>query len=388
MNNFESNTTPSVSCVLPFYNAEKYLHATLSSISGIDYPKIELILINDGSTDQSLDIVKKFLNNSILKENHKIINNSGNHGISYSKNIGLKNCTGEYFFFAGADDIQNCERISKPLDYLQKNPSIDIVYFDCTICSSTQSFKQKRKFPRGMNQENSILYQLKRNHFWSGLLLAKNTINQKFDENLTNAVDYDWYFNLFFNNKKISFIRDSLLDYNTHENNISKNLLSSLNNVQKIFSKYDFTKLKKKLLLNFDSHQVNLSYAWIQVTLGNYKEAIKFLIKIDIETNFFEITFLLGSSYAKTKQYNCAIECFSKIYKAYPESVECINNLAVTKFQHNSINIDKSVTLLKTALDINPRYSDAYANLTSLENGSYSSLIITTKPLRETLIHS
>ena len=239
-----------------------------------------------------------------------------------------------------------------------------------------------------MNQENSILYQLKRNHFWSGLLLAKNTINQKFDENLTNAVDYDWYFNLFFNNKKISFIRDSLLDYNTHENNISKNLLSSLNNVQKIFSKYDFTKLKKKLLLNFDSHQVNLSYAWIQVTLGNYKEAIKFLIKIDIETNFFEITFLLGSSYAKTKQYNCAIECFSKIYKAYPESVECINNLAVTKFQHNSINIDKSVTLLKTALDINPRYSDAYANLTSLENGSYSSLIITTKPLRETLIHS
>jgi len=196
MNNFESNTTPSVSCVLPFYNAEKYLHATLSSISGIDYPKIELILINDGSTDQSLDIVKKFLNNSILKENHKIINNSGNHGISYSKNIGLKNCTGEYFFFAGADDIQNCERISKPLDYLQKNPSIDIVYFDCTICSSDQSFKQQRKFPRGMNQENSILYQLKRNHFWSGLFLAKNTVNEKFDEKISSAVDYDWYFNL------------------------------------------------------------------------------------------------------------------------------------------------------------------------------------------------
>ena len=383
-----TGNSPIVSCILPFFNAEKHLSYTLLSIEEIHYSNIELILINDGSTDQSLDIVKKFLNNSILKENHKIINNSGNHGISYSKNIGLKNCTGEYFFFAGADDIQNCERISKPLDYLQKNPSIDIVYFDCTICSSNQSFKEQRKFPRGMNQENSILYQLKRNHFWSGLLLAKNTINQKFDENLTNAVDYDWYFNLFFNNKKISFIRDSLLDYNTHENNISKNLLSSLNNVQKNFSKYDFTKLKKKLLLNFDSHQVNLSYAWIQVTLGNYKEAIKFLIKIDIETNFFEITFLLGSSYAKTKQFNCAIECFSKIYKSYPESVECINNLAVTKFQHHSINVDKSVTLLKGALDINPRYSDANANLTSLENGAYSSLIITTKPLRETLIHS
>jgi glycosyltransferase involved in cell wall biosynthesis len=68
------------------------------------------------------------------------------YGISYSKNIGLKNCTGEYFFFAGADDIQNCERISKPLDYLLKNPSTDIVYFDCTICSSSKVSKSKENF--------------------------------------------------------------------------------------------------------------------------------------------------------------------------------------------------------------------------------------------------
>ena len=114
MKNFESNTTPTVSCILPFYNAEKYLHATLSSISAIHYSNIELILINDGSTDQSLNVVKNFLKNSILRKNYKIINNNKNYGISYSKNVGLNNCTGEYFFFAVADDIQNYERISKP----------------------------------------------------------------------------------------------------------------------------------------------------------------------------------------------------------------------------------------------------------------------------------
>jgi len=94
-----TGNSPIVSCILPFFNAEKHLSYTLLSIEEIHYSNIELILINDGSTDQSLDIVKKFLNNSILKENHKIINNNKNHGISYSKNIGLKNCTGEYFFF-------------------------------------------------------------------------------------------------------------------------------------------------------------------------------------------------------------------------------------------------------------------------------------------------
>ena len=61
MNNFELNNKPIVSCILPFYNAEKFLHATLSSIANIDYSSNQLILINDASTDQSLDIVKKII---------------------------------------------------------------------------------------------------------------------------------------------------------------------------------------------------------------------------------------------------------------------------------------------------------------------------------------
>lgn len=388
MNNFESNTTPSVSCVLPFYNAEKYLHATLSSISGIDYPKIELILINDGSTDQSLDIVKKFLNNSFLKENYKIINNNKNHGISYSRNVGLKNCTGEYFFFADADDIQNCERISKPLDYLQKNPSIDIVYFDCTICSSDQSFKQQRKFPRGMNQENSILYQLKRNHFWSGLFLAKNTVNEKFDEKISSAVDYDWYFNLFFSHRKINFIRESFLDYKIHKNNISRNLSSSLFNVRKILKKYNFDMLKSQLSKQFDSDDVNLSFAWFEITLGRYKKAIDLLNSIHQEFNFLESSFLLGSCYAHLNNFDVAHNYFTELVRKFPNSADCLNNLAVSKFLYSNRNTEECILLCKKALELNPRYSDAHHNMLCFQGEKYELLKFTTTPLRETLIHS
>ena len=388
MNNFELNTKPSVSCILPFYNAEKYLHSTLSSIANIDYSNIQLTLINDGSTDQSLDIVKKFLNNSILKENHKIINNNENLGISYSRNVGLNNCTGEYFFFADADDIQNCQRISKPLDYLQKNPSTDIVYFDCTICSNSENFSKQRKFPKEMNQENSILFQLKRNHFWSGLFLARNTINEKFDEKISSAVDYDWYFNLFFSHRKIKFIRESFLDYKIHENNTSRNLSNSLLNVRKIFRKYRFDILKNQLLNKFDHNDVNLAFAWIEITLGKYKKAIDLLNTIKQESKFLETSFLLGTCHAQLHDYDHAHNYFAELVLKFPNSADCLNNFAVLKCFHANFNKHECISLFKKSLEINPRYTDARLNLMSLQKEDYQSLKITTKPLRETLIHS
>jgi len=383
-----TGNSPIVSCILPFFNAEKHLDASLLSISEIHYSNIELILINDGSTDQSLNVVKNFLKNSILRKNYKIINNNKNYGISYSKNVGLNNCTGEYFFFAGADDIQNYERISKPLDYLQKNPSTDIVYFDCTICASTQSFKQKRKFPRGMNQENSILYQLKRNHFWSGLFLAKNTVNEKFDEKISSAVDYDWYFNLFFSHRKINFIRESFLDYKIHKNNISRNLSSSLFNVRKILKKYNFDMLKSQLSKQFDSDDVNLSFAWFEITLGRYKKAIDLLNSIHQEFNFLESSFLLGSCYAHLKNFDVAHNYFTELVRKFPNSADCLNNLAVSKFLYSNRNTEECILLCKKALELNPRYSDAHHNMLCFQGEKYELLKFTTTPLRETLIHS
>ena len=71
-----TGNSPIVSCILPFFNAEKHLSYTLLSIEEIHYSNIELILINNGSTDKSLLVVKNFLQNSFLKENYKIINNN------------------------------------------------------------------------------------------------------------------------------------------------------------------------------------------------------------------------------------------------------------------------------------------------------------------------
>ena len=378
-----------VSCIVPFYNAEQTIVDCLDSIVRIDHSKLEVILVNDGSTDKSMVLALNYIEEIKAKNiSFHLFENKINSGISSAKNLGMSKMSGEFFFFAGVDDLQKKERISKPLYFFHQYPSTDIVYFDCTISSDSENFSKQRKFPKEMNQENSILFQLKRNHFWSGLFLARNTINEKFDEEISSAVDYDWYFNLFFNHRKINFIRESFLDYKIHENNTSRNLSNSLLNVRKILKKYNFDILKKQLLDKFDHNDVNLSFAWTEITLGKYHKAIDLLNTIKSKALYLETSFLLGSCYAQLNNYDHAHSYFAELVLKFPNSADCLNNLAVSKFFHANFNKQECILLFKKALEINPRYTDARQNLLNCQREEYQSLKITTKPLRETLIHS
>ena len=87
-----------VSCIIPMFNAEKTIIDCLKSILEIKYAPIEILIINDGSTDKSVDLLKSFISyNKNLNFNFKIINNKTNKGISYSKNIGMKEMSGDFF---------------------------------------------------------------------------------------------------------------------------------------------------------------------------------------------------------------------------------------------------------------------------------------------------
>lgn len=89
-----------VSIIIPVYNAEEYLEKCIDSAIGQTYNNIEIIAINDGSTDKSLDI----LNMYAKKDNRIKIINIENSGISAVRNIGIKAATGEYICFLDSDD--------------------------------------------------------------------------------------------------------------------------------------------------------------------------------------------------------------------------------------------------------------------------------------------
>ena len=92
----------SVSIIIPIYNARKYLNECLNSVKTQSLSNIEIILINDGSSDSSKDIAKKFIKNDCR---FKLVENTKTMGVSYSRNIGISIATGEYIAFLDADDF-------------------------------------------------------------------------------------------------------------------------------------------------------------------------------------------------------------------------------------------------------------------------------------------
>lgn len=108
------NTFPKVSVIIPVYNASKYIDKCISSVVNQSYPNIEIIVIDDGSTDSSLDIANKYKSNAV-----KIISQT-NKGAAAARNAGLQIATGEYIQFLDADDILEKQKIEIQIGVLQK----------------------------------------------------------------------------------------------------------------------------------------------------------------------------------------------------------------------------------------------------------------------------
>lgn len=113
---------PVVSILMPVYNAERYLDDALQSIFAQTLNDFELIVIDDASTDGSLNIL-----NSYTDLRLRVVRHKSNMGIVDALNNGLKEARGEYFARIDADDIAHPERLQMQLDYLNQNPQVGIV---------------------------------------------------------------------------------------------------------------------------------------------------------------------------------------------------------------------------------------------------------------------
>jgi glycosyltransferase involved in cell wall biosynthesis len=107
---------PKISVILPFYNAEKYVFHAIKSVLCQSFENFELLLINDGSNDNSIEIIKSFNDQRI-----RIIENDQNIGLIKTLNKGVLLARGEYIARMDADDICRMDRFQKQYDFLEKN---------------------------------------------------------------------------------------------------------------------------------------------------------------------------------------------------------------------------------------------------------------------------
>ena len=113
------NTKPFVSVVMSVYNGELFLKEAIDSILSQTYKKFEFIIIDDGSTDGSLNIINEYSDERI-----KILVNPKNEGLIFSLNKGIELALGTYIVRMDADDISLPQRIEEQVSFMEKHGSI------------------------------------------------------------------------------------------------------------------------------------------------------------------------------------------------------------------------------------------------------------------------
>lgn len=141
-----------ISIIVPIYNTGKYLKRCLNSIIEQEYKNIEIILVNDGSNDNSLSICNSYKN----KDDRIIVIDKKHTGVADSRNVGIKRATGEYIGFVDSDDYIDKDMYKK-LIFISEKCNAEIA-----MCDLVQTFKQYDKKRKGkeyfmrLNKEQAL----------------------------------------------------------------------------------------------------------------------------------------------------------------------------------------------------------------------------------------
>jgi len=115
------DTSPIVSVIIPVWNGEKYLEEAISSVLAQTYKHLEVIIVNDGSTDGTEDIAKTFSG-----EIKYFI--QSNKGAGAARNLGIKKAMGDYLAFLDADDVWMDSKVARQISVFQEKRKVDMVF--------------------------------------------------------------------------------------------------------------------------------------------------------------------------------------------------------------------------------------------------------------------
>ena len=269
-----------VSVIIPVYNTERYLEECLDSICGQTYKNIEIILINDGSTDNSLKICESYKS----KDNRIIIINKENTGVSDSRNIGIEKSTGKYIFFLDSDD------------YLEKNTIENMVKkangYNMVICGMNikyiNTLKTSNLKYRTIDNNKCIedvVNNMQIGGFAWNKLFEKEIISLnglKFNKNISMCEDLLFVVNYLKNSKNILILDENLYYYRIRKSSLTTNKNSKrLKSIIYVYKEiYDYF-----VKNNFDL--IKLKYYIINLYFSNNNSEERKFIKNSFKFNYF-----------------------------------------------------------------------------------------------------
>jgi glycosyltransferase involved in cell wall biosynthesis len=205
---------PLVSILLPAYNCEKYIRATIDSLLNQSYTNFELLIINDGSSDNTLNTIHSYTDTRI-----SLINNDGNKGLIYSLNRGLELAKGKYIARIDADDICLPTRLEKQVSWLEKNHQTAIVATQIIFINELNETignwpldiqtNTATQIKKAMVGQNCIAHPT--------VLMRSEIIQQyRYSYQQKHSEDYDLWLQVLSDKHTIEKIPEQLLQYRVH----------------------------------------------------------------------------------------------------------------------------------------------------------------------------
>lgn len=264
-----------VSVIIPTYNRAHTLPRSIESVLNQSYSNFELIIVDDGSTDETADVIKQY-NDSRIRYFH-----TENRGACAARNFGIKKARGEYISFQDSDDFWYPEKLQAELHCLAKNDA-DIVF--CKMQSIDETSGRFLSVVPSKKQRNTFENLLISNFISTQMILMKTSIAK---ENLFN-VKYprfqDWeYVIRLYGKYKFVFCNQILVTQYLQSDSITKNKLKTieaykllLQDYYHVYNSYPFAlaKLYKNIATSISLYDFNQSKYYLKKSLKT-----KFLVK-------------------------------------------------------------------------------------------------------------
>lgn len=311
-----------ITVIINVYNGEKFISKCLESVINQTYKNIEILIINDGSTDNTLKICESYKDKRI-----KIITTQ-NLGLSFSRNVGIENAKGEYLYFVDSDDfIKNdvieylynlCKQYNVKFSTCLSQPVVDYNFYTKKVKEKVQlidSYEMLKKILLGKDNSVTTWNKLIKKDIYDGIRFNNKYVN---DNDVTHK--------LVINAEKIAYSNKIKYFYFQNPNGITSNSLKnterSKNLYKVVVARYKYI---KEYYNDFVENDIGLLRHIIKLYLRNDEELQKFLEEQKADKYINE----LFSYKMIFRRINIKIKILFILFKINPRICKYIN----TKYQ-------------------------------------------------------